>query len=167
MVSGVAQVQVFGSAKYAVRVQVDPAALAYRHIGIDDIANAINAQSVTRPDRRALGPRNGVHAPGERPTKQPAKFREMTVVYRNGAAVHLGALGHVLDDVQNNRSASWFNGVRRDRAGGAAPTGTNTVEVANAVRSTLIRCAPTSSERRKGRNRSSTVRSASINLCAT
>ncbi len=49
MVSGVAQVQVFGSAKYAVRIQVDPTALAYRGIGIDDVANAIAAQSVVQP----------------------------------------------------------------------------------------------------------------------
>ena len=137
MVSGVAQVQVFGSAKYAVRVQVDPAALAYRQIGIDDIASAINAQSVTQPTGVLWGPTTAYTLQANGQLNNAAEFREMTVVYRNGAAVHLGALGHVLDDVQNNRSASWFNGVRAIVLAVQRQPGTNTVEVANAVRSTL------------------------------
>ncbi len=137
MVSGVAQVQVFGSAKYAVRVQVDPAALAYRQIGIDDIATAIKAQSVTQPTGVLWGPTTAYTLQANGQLDNATEFREMTVVYRNGAAVQLGALGHVLDDVQNNRSASWFNGVRAIVLAVQRQPGTNTVEVANAVRSTL------------------------------
>ena len=49
MVSGVAQVSVFGAQKYAVRIQLDPSALAYRKIGIDEVSNAITAQNVNLP----------------------------------------------------------------------------------------------------------------------
>jgi len=137
MVSGVAQVQVFGSAKYAVRVQLDPAALAYRQIGIDDVANAINSQSVVEPTGVLWGPTTAYTLQANGQLTDAAQFRQMTVVYRNGAAVQLGALGNVLDDVQNNRSASWFNGVRAIVLAVQRQPGTNTVEVADAVRSTL------------------------------
>ena len=66
MIDGVAQVQVFGAAKYAVRIQLDPTALAYRKIGIDEVATAINAAERQPADRRAVGAHHGVHAPGER-----------------------------------------------------------------------------------------------------
>ncbi len=137
MVSGVAQVQVFGSAKYAVRIQVDPTALAYRGIGIDDVANAIAAQSVVQPTGVLWGPTTAYTLQANGQLSDAAQFRQMTVVFRNGAAVSLGALGDVLDDVQNNRSATWFNGVRAIVLAVQRQPGTNTVAVANAVRATL------------------------------
>ena len=70
MIDGVAQVQVFGAAKYAVRVQLDPTALAYRKIGIDEVATAINDQNVSQPTGVLWGPNDGVHAAGERAARR-------------------------------------------------------------------------------------------------
>ncbi len=137
MVSGVAQVQVFGSAKYAVRIQLDPAALAYRQIGIDDVADAIGAQSVVEPTGVLWGPTTAYTLQANGQLNNASEFRQMTVAFRNGAAVNLGSLGDVLDDVQNNRSASWFNGVRAIVLSVQRQPGTNTVAVANAVKTTL------------------------------
>ena len=63
-----------------------------------------------------------------------SRFRPLIVAYRNGAPVRLGDLGNVVDSVQNTKSASWFNGNARDRPRHPAPAGTNTVEVADAVK---------------------------------
>jgi HAE1 family hydrophobic/amphiphilic exporter-1 len=137
MVDGVAQVSVFGSAKYAVRIQLDPTALAYRKIGIDEVADAVNSQSVSQPTGVLWGPTTAYTIQATGQLNNAAEFRSMTVVYRNGASVELGALGRVLDDVENNRSASWFNGVRAIVLAVQRQPGTNTVEVANAVRAQL------------------------------
>ena len=152
MIDGVAQVQVFGSAKYAVRVQLDPDGArvpADRHRRSRDCDQRPERQPA---DRRALGPEHGVHASGERPAQDAAEFREMTVAYRNGAAVHLGALGRVLDDIQNNKSASWFNGTRAIVLAIQRQPNTNTVAVAKAVNATLDSLRATDPGRRERRH---------------
>ena len=137
MVSGVAQVQVFGAAKYAVRVQLDPTALAYRKIGIDEVTNAIEAQNVSEPTGVLWGNTTAYTLQANGQLDDAAAFRNMTVEYRNGAAVQLSALGRVLDDVENNRSASWFNGERSVILAVQRQPGTNTVAIANSVRAEL------------------------------
>jgi HAE1 family hydrophobic/amphiphilic exporter-1 len=137
MVSGVAQVQVFGAAKYAVRVQLDPTALAYRKIGIDEVTNAIQAQNVSEPTGVLWGNTTAYTLQANGQLEDAASFRNMTVEYRNGAAVQLNALGRVLDDVENNRSASWFNGERSVILAVQRQPGTNTVAIARSVRAEL------------------------------
>jgi HAE1 family hydrophobic/amphiphilic exporter-1 len=136
-VSGVAQVEVFGSAKYAVRIQLDPTALAYRGIGIDQVATAINSQNVNEPTGVLWGKTTAYTLQANGQLVDAADFRALTVEYRNGAAVQLGALGRVLDDIQNNKSASWFNGARAIVLAVQRQPGTNTVAVASAVRAEL------------------------------
>jgi hydrophobic/amphiphilic exporter-1 (mainly G- bacteria), HAE1 family len=136
-IDGVAQVQVFGAAKYAVRAQLDPTALAYRQIGIDEVATAINQQNVNQPTGVLWGPTTAYTVQANGQLNDAAEFREMTVAYRNGAAVRLGALGRVLDDVQNNKSASWFNGTRAIILAIQRQPNTNTVAVAKAVNAEL------------------------------
>jgi HAE1 family hydrophobic/amphiphilic exporter-1 len=137
MVDGVAQVQVFGSAKYAVRVQLDPTALAYRKIGIDEVATAINDQSVSQPTGVLWGPSTAYTLLASGQLQDAAEFRALSVTFRNGAAVQLGALGRVIDDVENNKNASWYNGVRAIVLAVQRQPGTNTVAVANAVHAEL------------------------------
>ncbi|HEX3866874.1 MAG TPA: efflux RND transporter permease subunit, partial [Gemmatimonadaceae bacterium] len=137
MVSGVAQVQVFGSAKYAVRVQLDPTALAYRKIGIDEVSDAIAAQNVSEPTGVLWGPTTAYTLQANGQLESAAEFRAMTVEFRNGAAVQLGMIGNVIDDVENNKSASWFNGTRSVVLAVQRQPGTNTVAVARAVTAEL------------------------------
>ena len=137
MVNGVAQIQVFGSAQYAVRVQVDPTALAYRKIGIDEVATAIGAQNVTQPNGVLWGRSTAYTVEATGQLQNAAAFRSLSVTYRNGAAVQLGMLGRVLDDVANNRTATWYNGVRSIVLAVQRQPGTNTVAVAQAVNARL------------------------------
>ncbi len=134
MVDGVAQVQVYGSQKYAVRIQLDPQALAARKIGIDDVSKAVASGNVNLPTGTLWGTDKAytVQASGQLPNA--ASFRPLIVAYRNGAPVRLGELGQVLDDVQNNKVAAWYNGDRGIVLAVQRQPGTNTVAVAGAVR---------------------------------
>jgi hydrophobic/amphiphilic exporter-1 (mainly G- bacteria), HAE1 family len=141
MVSGVAQVTVYGAQKYAVRVQVDPYALASRAIGIDDVASAIAGANVNLPTGTLYGKNRAftVEATGQLTTAE--QYRPVIVAYRNGAPVRLENLGRVSDGVEDDKTASWYG--RRDRLQRSIvlaiqrQPGTNTVEVADAVKAQL------------------------------
>jgi hydrophobic/amphiphilic exporter-1 (mainly G- bacteria), HAE1 family len=137
MVPGIAQVQVFGGQKYAVRVQLDPTSLANRGIGIDEVANAIGSQNVSMPTGTLWGPNRASTIKANGQLQNAQEFRQMVVAYRNGAPVHLNELGNVLDDVENNKVASWFNGDRAVVLAIQRQPGTNTVEVAGGVKDLL------------------------------
>ena len=133
MVRGIAQVMVFGGQKYAVRVQLDPTSLANRSIGIDEVASAISSQNVSMPTGILWGPTRASTILANGQLQNAAQFRQLVVAYRNGAPVHLEELGQVLDDVENSRAASWYNGARSIVLAVQKQPGTNTVAVAQAV----------------------------------
>ena len=140
MIPGVAQVNVYGSAKYAVRIQLDPNTLASRQIGIDEVAEAINDQNVNLPTGVLNGPNKTYTVQANGQLENAASFRKMIVTYRNGAPVHLGDLGQVLDDIQNNKSIAWFAADRGVILAIQRQPGTNTVAVADAVKATMTSC---------------------------
>jgi len=137
MVAGVAQVQVFGAQKYAVRIQLDPRQLATRGIGIDEVAAAVASQNVNLPTGTLWGPNKSytVQATGQLNTAEA--YRPMIVVYRGGNPVRLRELGRVIDDVENNKTAAWFINQRAVILAIQRQPGTNTVEVARSVRELL------------------------------
>ena len=139
MVPGIAQVQVYGAQKYAVRVQLDPTSLANRGIGIDEVATAIGSQNVSLPTGILWGPNKASTIKANGQLQNAPEFRQMVVAYRNGAPVHLSELGQVLDDVENNKTASWFNGDRAIVLAVQRQPGTNTVEVAAGVKDLVDR----------------------------
>ncbi|HUR00613.1 MAG TPA: efflux RND transporter permease subunit [Gemmatimonadaceae bacterium] len=137
MVPGIAQVQVYGGQKYAVRVQLDPTSLANRGIGIDEVASSINSQNVSMPTGTLYGLNRASTIRANGQLQNAGEFRQMVVAYRNGAPVHLDELGEVLDDVENNRVASWYNGDRAVVLAIQRQPGTNTVAVAAGVKNLL------------------------------
>ncbi len=138
MTPGIAQVVVYGAQKYAVRVQLDPTSLANRGIGIDEVASAINSQNVNMPTGTLWGPNRAYTVETNGQLRNAAQFRQMVVAYRNGAPVHLSELGQVLDDVQNNKTASWYDGARSVVLAVQRQPGTNTVAVAQGVKDLLV-----------------------------
>ena len=136
-ISGVAAVQVYGSQKYAVRIQLDPTALAYRKLSLDAVATAIDAQNSNRPTGVLLGQATSYTVQANGQLTNADDFRNLIVAYRNGAGVPLGSLGRVFDDVQNNQTASWFDGTRAIVLAVQRQPGSNTVEVAQRVRATV------------------------------
>ena len=113
MISGVAQVQVFGSQKYAVRAQLDPRALASRGIGIDEVANAVANGNVNLPTGTLQGATKSFTIQTGGQLMDAAAYRPLIVAYRNGNPVRLQELGRVIDSVENDKVASWFNTPRQ------------------------------------------------------
>ena len=133
-VSGVAQVQVFGQQKYAVRVQVDPNKLAARRVGIDEVQQAVSQANVNLPTGTLYGKDRlfAVQADGQ--LYDAAAFRPVIVSYRNGAPIRLGELGSVIDSVQSDKVAAWFKDRRGIVLAMFRQPGTNTIEVVDAVK---------------------------------
>ncbi len=138
-VDGVAQVNVYGAAKYAVRIQLDPKALATRELGIDEVASSVAAGNVNLPTGILWGPHRAYTVQANGQLQDAAEFRPLVIAYRNGAPVHLSDVGLVLDDVQDNKSAAWFNGNRAIVLAIQRQPGTNTVAVASRVRTVMER----------------------------
>jgi len=136
-ISGVAQVFVFGSQKYAVRVQLDPRALAARGIGIDEVATALARGNVNLPTGTLYGAHQtfSVQATGQ--LLNAAAFRPLVVAYRNGSPVRLGELARVVDGVQTDKVASWYNDERAVVLAVQRQPGTNAVQVVDSIRALL------------------------------
>ncbi|MBN2201009.1 efflux RND transporter permease subunit [bacterium] len=137
MVSGVAQVMIFGAQRYAVRIQVDPRALASRGIGIDQITSAVSANNVNLPTGILWGPEKTYTVKADGQLNTADRYRPIVVAYRNGAPVRLGDLGRVFDSVQNNKVAAWFDDERCILLAVQRQPGTNTVAVSKAVQALL------------------------------
>ncbi len=136
-ISGVAQVTVFGSQKYAVRVQVDPRALAARGIGIDEVEQAIVRANVNKPTGTLYGPHQAVNVQATGQLMDAAAYRPLVVAYRNGSPVRLQEIGRVIDGVETDKVASWFNDERAVVLAVQRQPGTNAIEVVDAVRALL------------------------------
>ena len=114
MVNGVAQVQVYGAQKYAMRAQLDPSAAGLpARSGINEVSAALQSGNTNLPTGTLYG--REPYTSRFFPTGSAAnalQFGPMVIAYRNGAPVRLNELGRVIDSVQNDKTASWFNGVR-------------------------------------------------------
>jgi hydrophobic/amphiphilic exporter-1 (mainly G- bacteria), HAE1 family len=136
-IQGVAQVQVFGSQKYAVRVQVNPDALASRGIGIDEVATAIQRANVNLPTGTIDGAHRTTTIQATGQLLDASAFRDQIVGYRGGAPIRFEEIGRVVDSVENNKVAGWFNGQRSVILAVQRQPGSNTIEVVDAVKRVL------------------------------
>ncbi len=137
MVSGVAQVQVNGAQKYAVRALLDPSKLAALHIGIDEVAGAIRAANVNMPTGNLQGDRQAFTLQTSGQLLKADAFRPVIVAWRNGAPVRLEDVGQVVDSVEENRTAAWYKDTRAIVLSVQRQPGTNTIEVVSRIRELL------------------------------
>ncbi|MDE2248559.1 MAG: efflux RND transporter permease subunit [Xanthomonadaceae bacterium] len=137
MIDGVAQVGVFGSQKYAVRISVDPNKLAANGIGIDTVQQAISDANVNLATGSLNGRRQLLQVSSNGQLQRAAPYNDVVVAYRNGAPVRLSALGHASDGVQNDQVASWFNGKRAIVLAIERQPGSNTVTTVDRIRAVL------------------------------
>jgi HAE1 family hydrophobic/amphiphilic exporter-1 len=134
MVSGVAQVQIYGSQKFAVRAQLDPKSLASRGIGIDEVTAAIEKANVNLPTGTLWGKDTAFTVQATGQLYNAAAYRPLVVVYRNGSPVRLEELGRVIDSVENDKVANWYNNIRSIVLAIQRQPGTNTVEVVDSIK---------------------------------
>src|SRR5262244_318193 len=137
MVEGVSQVQVYGATKYAVRVQMDPNALADRGIGVDEVDAAIRNANPNTPTGTLYGKYSNLTLQTNVDLDKAAQFRKLIVAYRNGSPVRLEEVANVIDSIENNKAASWFNGRRSVTMAVQRQPGTNTVAVVDAIKALI------------------------------
>ncbi len=139
MVPGVAQVQVFGAAKYAVRVDVDPNKLAARQLGLNDIAAALQNGNTNLPVGSIYGASKSYTLQSNGQLLDAAAFRPLIVAYHNGAPVRLDEVANVYNSVEDLYQKSSFNNTRAVVIAIQKQPGTNTVEIVNAINQILPR----------------------------
>jgi HAE1 family hydrophobic/amphiphilic exporter-1 len=136
-IPGVAQVQVYGAQKYAVRIQADPAQLASRGIGFDELQQAVRAANVNQPLGTIDGRRQSLALQANGQLLDAAAYRPLAVVFRNGAPVRLEEVARVVDGVENAKVAAWFNDQRTIMLAVMRQPGANTVATVDAIRKVL------------------------------
>src|SRR5450755_1007419 len=136
-VSGVAQVAVYGSQQYAVRIQLDPNALATRGIALTDVEQSIGSNNVNLPTGTLYGRDKATSVQATGQLMNALAYAPMIVAYRNGAPVRLNEIGRVFDSVQNDKIAAWYNGTRGIMLAVQRQPGTNTIEIVNAIKQIL------------------------------
>ena len=136
-ISGVAQVQVYGSQQYAVRIQLDPNALATRGIALTEIEQAVGSGNVNLPTGTLYGADKATSVQATGQLMNAKAYGPLIVAYRNGAPVRLNEIGRVFDSVQNDKIAAWHNGTRGIMLAVQRQPGTNTIEIVDAVRKIL------------------------------
>jgi HAE1 family hydrophobic/amphiphilic exporter-1 len=143
MISGVAQVQVYGSQKYAVRVQVDPTKLAARGVGLNEVDQALRDWNVNIPTGTLYGPHRAYTVRASGQLMKAAEYRPMIVAYRNGNPVRLEEVSRVIDSVEDDKSGSWLYGGEFGKGTQGVnlmimrQPGSNTIDVADDVKRVL------------------------------
>jgi hydrophobic/amphiphilic exporter-1 (mainly G- bacteria), HAE1 family len=134
---GVAQVVVYGAQKFAVRVQVDPVAAAARNISLDDIRSVVSKTSSNTPVGTLNGSKQSVTLAASGAMTRAEEYRKVVVAYRNGAPIHLDEVARVIDSVENDKVASWFNDNRAIVLAIQRQPDANTVAVVDSIRSRI------------------------------
>jgi len=134
MIDGVAQVQVYGSQTYAPHVQVDPRRLAAYGIGIDEVASAIQSANVNMPTGTLYGKDKAFNVVANGQLFNAEAFRPVVVTYRNGSPVRLQDIGEVIDSVQTDKVASWYNNTRAVILAVQRQPNTNTIQIVDRIK---------------------------------
>jgi HAE1 family hydrophobic/amphiphilic exporter-1 len=134
---GIAQVLVYGAQKFAVRVQVDPVAAAARNISLEDIHNVVAEANSSAPVGTLQGDKQVVTLLATGAMEHAADYRNVVVAYRNGAPIKLDEVARVIDSVENDKIATWFNDSRAIVLAIQRQPDANTVEVVDMVRAKL------------------------------
>ncbi len=138
MVNGVAQVQVYGSQKYAVRIQLDPRALSSKKIGLDEVAASLGNWNVNLPTGGLQGAKQAFTIQASGQLYDAEAFKPLVVAYRGGAPVRLSDIAIVTNSVENDKIAAWFNtngvSTRAIVLAVQRQPGTNTIEVVNSIK---------------------------------
>lgn len=138
MVNGVAQVQIFGAQKYAVRVRIDPNLIASKGIGIDEVEQAIKKGNVELPTGTLYGNYQAFTIEATGQLFNASHYNELIIASKEGSPVKIKDIGEAVDSVENDKIAAWYgSGGKLQRAMVLAiyrQPGTNTVEVADNVK---------------------------------
>ncbi|MGB8577031.1 MAG: efflux RND transporter permease subunit, partial [Pseudolabrys sp.] len=134
---GVAQVLVYGAQKFAIRVQVNPTEAASRNIALEDVRSVVAKANSSTPVGVLTGPKQSVTLAATSAMPHADDYRDVVVAYRNGAPIKLNQIARVIDSVENNKIATWFNDARAIVLAIQRQPDANTVQVVDLVRQSL------------------------------
>lgn len=135
--SGVAQVLVYGSQKYALRLYLDPARLQQRGLSFSDVIQAVQAANANLPSGTLDGASRAYSVKAPVSLANAEDFGDIIVAYKDGVALRVKDLGRAEDSVENDKTRTWYNGTRAIVLAVQRQPGANTVEVAERIRSML------------------------------
>jgi len=130
---GIAQVLVFGAQKFAVRVQVDPIAAAARGVALDDVRTFVSKTNSNTPVGTIAGVKQNTILTATAAMRNAAEYRELVVAYRNGMPVKLKEVANVIDGVENDQIANFFNDERSIVLAVYKQPSANTVEIIDSI----------------------------------
>jgi HAE1 family hydrophobic/amphiphilic exporter-1 len=136
-IPGVATVDVYGSQKFAVRVQVDPVAAAARNVSLDEVRRVLVSTNSNSPVGTLYGPRQNVTLLATSAMRHASEYKDVVVAWRNGAPVKLQEIATIIDAVENDKVASWYNDERSVTLAVLRQPGANTVDVVDKLRERL------------------------------
>src|SRR3984957_4242965 len=134
---GVALVNVYGAQKFAVRVQANPEALAAKGLTLDDVQTAVAAANSDTPVGTLMGPGQSFTLQMRNQFNTAADFKPIIIAYRDGAPVRLQDVATVVDSVENDQVAGWYNGQRSIILAVQRQPDANTVQVVDSIKSLL------------------------------
>ncbi|MBF0094589.1 MAG: efflux RND transporter permease subunit, partial [Alphaproteobacteria bacterium] len=134
---GVGQVQIYGRQKFAVRIRVDPDRLAASNLTLDDVRAAVAAANTNSPTGTLSGDTRSVTLEAHDQLSNAEDFRPLIIAWRKGAPVRLSDVAEVVDSVEGDKNANWYNGTRAVVLAIQRQPGANTVEVAERIRALM------------------------------
>ncbi|MBO0737165.1 MAG: efflux RND transporter permease subunit, partial [Alphaproteobacteria bacterium] len=139
MIRGVGGVFIFGQEKYAVRVQVNPTALAARHLGLEAVRGALTNATVDLPKGEIIGPERAVSLDSNDQLARAAAYGNIVLAYRDGAPVHLRDVATVTDGVENSQVGAWYDNKPAEGLAIERAQGSNALAVIRRVKEMMPR----------------------------
>ncbi len=134
---GVGQVSVFGSMTYAARVQIDPASLAAKGLGLEDVRTGLISATVNNPKGAIESEHQSIALDTNDQLFDASQFGNVIIAYKNGAPIRIKDVGDVINSVQNLRLNSWFGDQRAEGIAIQRAPGANTIDVVNRVQALM------------------------------
>jgi multidrug efflux pump subunit AcrB len=136
-VKGVSESRIFGQQPYAVRVQINPAALAARGIGLEEVRNALTTTTVNRPKGNLVGTNQVITLDTNDQLFNAAAYCKVIIAYRNSAPVRLDDVGDCIDSVQNARIGAWYYDMPAEGLAIQRQAGANTIELVDTIKTVI------------------------------
>jgi len=136
-ISGVGLVSVTGGQRPAVRIQVDPLALAAHGLTLADVRRVVTRSNVNQPKGNLDGPQRSITISVNDQLKDPSEYERLILAYENGAALRLGDVAQVQRGAENRYQAAWFGGTPAILLNIQRQPGANVIDVVDQVEALL------------------------------
>ncbi len=138
-VAGVSEARIFGQQPYAAHVQINPAALASRGLGLEDVRSALTATTLDRPKGNLEGAHQTYTLDTNDQLFNAAAYNNVIIAYRNGAPVRVRDVGKAIDSVQNARTGAWYFDTKAEGLAIQRQAGANTIELVDTIKAMVPR----------------------------